>query len=137
MKSVTIITAMLMVTGVSFSQVTPTTTQELPAINPTRVETEGPRVKPVATQEVRKSTTVTISKRPGEAQRTHDAAYFNEEIAKIDVHVSAIDTKIESVNADPIQKSEAEANGWFDDMNRIKSELAQSRAELVAKRDNL
>lgn len=128
---------MLMVSGVSFSQVTPATTQELPAINPTRVETEGPRVKPVASQEIRKSSTVTISKRPGEEQRTHDAAYFNEEIAKIDLHLNAIDTKIESVNADPVQKSEAEANGWFDDMNRIKSELALSRSELVSKRDNL
>lgn len=87
--------------------------------------------------EVRKNKSVTISKRAGEPQRTHDAAYYDEEIAKIDSHIASIDTKVAYMNADPTRKAQAEANGWFDDMDQIKSDLETKRADLVTKRNNL
>ncbi len=138
MKTAKIITVILLINGASYAQETPTNSSELPVVNPAPVENVRAEERKAVRTEVRQNgSAVTISKRPGEAQRTHDLAYYNEEIAKIDAHVNAIDAKIALVNADPTQKAEAQANGWFEDMDRIKSELAVKRADLVTKRDNL
>lgn len=105
-----------------------------PIESPTPVH---PEFKGTTTTVTTQSRAVTVSKRPGEAQRTHDVAYYNEEIAKIDAHVAAIDAKIAHVNNTPSEKVLAEQNGWFQEMDQIKLDLNQKRATLVQKRDNL
>lgn len=105
-----------------------------PAQSPTNMHAE---YKGTTTTEVTQSRTVTISKRPGQPQQTHDVAYYNAEIAKVDAQIAAIDTKIAHVNNTPSEKALAEQNGWFQDMEQIKLDLNQKRATLVQKRDNL
>jgi hypothetical protein len=70
---------------------------------------------------------ITISKKNGEEQVVHDEAYWNKELERINLHIKAIDAKIESINADPAKKSKAENDGWFDDMSKTKSSLIQDR----------
>lgn len=110
--------------------------EETPQIQPTQATPKAAENNG-RTYEHSTNKTVTISKRAGEQQRTHDAAYYNEEIAKIDAHIAAIDAKVAHVNADPAQKAEAESNGWFESMAEIKSDLETKRADLVTKRNNL
>jgi uncharacterized protein YdeI (BOF family) len=96
--------------------------------------------EPVTTEskkEVVKNKPITISKRAGEPQRVHNQAYYQEEIAKIDTHITAIDTKVNHVNNDPAEKQAAEANGWFVQMSEIKQNLQLKRAKLVEKMNNL
>lgn len=137
MKKTLLVLTTAMLSQFAISQEEIGTQKETPSINPQRIDSTAARVKPVSHYETRKSTTTTISKRPGQPQRTHDVAYYNEEISKIDAHVASINTKIEYMNADPQRKSEAEANGWFQQMEEIKQSLSLKRAELVTKRDNL
>lgn len=111
-----------------------TGTEVKPAESPTKMHAE---YKGTTTTVAKQSRAVTISKRPGQAQRTHDVAYYNEEISKVDAHIAAIDTKIAHVNNTPSEKALAEQNGWFQEMDQIKLELNQKRATLVQKRDNL
>lgn len=89
------------------------------------------------TQEVKKNASVTISKRPGEEQKIHDAAYFDAEIAKIDAQIVAMNSKIATVNADPNEKALAENSGWFEDMERIKERLNIKRSDLLEQRSKL
>lgn len=83
--------------------------------------------------EVKKNQTITISKRPGEPQRVHDKNYYQEEIAKIDNQISAIDTKIEYVKSDPQEKKLAEESGWFTEMEATKEKLRAERTNLEQK----
>ena len=77
---------------------------------------------------INKSTTISI--RAGESQVTHDEAYYLDKIDKIDSQISAINTKISFVNSDPTEKANATSSGWFDDMERIKSELEVQKSDI-------
>lgn len=92
-------------------------------------------IEPTATPqtEVIHSKSVTISKRANEPQRVHNQAYYTEEIAKIDGNILAINQKIVLVNADPQEKQLAEANGWFQDMDKIKNDLLLKKTNLQEK----
>mmetsp|Transcript_4383 Transcript_4383/g.5854 ORF Transcript_4383/g.5854 Transcript_4383/m.5854 type:complete len:137 (-) Transcript_4383:728-1138(-) len=107
-----------------------------PTVEPVQ-GTPSAQYKGATHTEVSQSRTVTISKRPGQAQRVHDVAYYNEEIAKVDAQIAAIDSKIAHVNATPSELAIAQQNGWFQQMDQTKIDLNQHRAELVEKRDNL
>lgn len=76
---------------------------------------------------------VTISKKAGESQVVHNDAYYQNEIAKIDNHIASINTKIAYVNADPVEKANATASGWFEDMNLYKSKLIAQKELLQSK----
>jgi hypothetical protein len=76
---------------------------------------------------------VTISKKAGEAQVVHDNTYYQNEIAKIDNHINAINTKIAYVNNDPVEKSNAIASGWFDEMELYKTKLNTQKQLLQGK----
>ena len=76
---------------------------------------------------------VTISKKAGESQVIHNDAYYHNEIAKIDNHIASINTKIAYVNADPVEKANATASGWFEDMNLYKSKLIAQKELLQSK----
>lgn len=73
---------------------------------------------------------VTITKKKNQPQVIHNEEFFKTEILRIDNHIEAINSKISSVNSDQTSKSEAEASGWFDDMERIKSELEAQKIEV-------
>ncbi len=118
--------------GAAFCQ--QTGTEVTPAESSTKMHAE---YKGTTTTTVRQNQSVTISKRPGQPQQTHDVAYYNEEIAKVDTQIAAIDSKIAHVNSVPSEKALAEQNGWFQQMDQIKLNLNQQRATLVQKRDNL
>jgi hypothetical protein len=97
--------------------------------------TVAPHPKAVAANEevkieksVNKSTTISI--RAGESQVTHDDAYYLNKIEKIDNQISAINTKISFINSDPTEKANATSSGWFDDMERIKSELEVQKSDI-------
>ncbi|NRA11364.1 MAG: hypothetical protein HRT57_05340 [Crocinitomicaceae bacterium] len=92
-------------------------------------------VQPISTSTkvISKSKTVTISKRAGEPQRVHDAAYYQQEIAVIDNNLSAIDQKVAFVNGNPQEKLEAESNGWFQQMEGIKTQLNTKKTDLQEK----
>jgi hypothetical protein len=107
-----------------------------PTIDPNQ-KTPTVQYKGATHTEVRRNSTVTISKRPGQPQRTHDTAYYNEEIAKIDAHIASIDTKITHVNANPTEQAAAQQDGWFQQMEQIKSDLNAKKTVLIQKRDNL
>jgi hypothetical protein len=81
--------------------------------------------------------TVTISKKAGHEQQTHDLSYYNREIQRVEMHIAAIDTKVANVNSDNGKKSEADASGWFKQMENIRKELELERSELIEKRKNL
>jgi hypothetical protein len=89
--------------------------------------------KAIPTKVVRKSNSVTISKRAGETQRVHDAAYYVQEIAVIDNNLSAIDQKIAFVNGNPQEKLNAQSNGWFEQMEDIKTQLNTKKTDLQEK----
>lgn len=74
--------------------------------------------------------TTTISKRAGEAQVTHDNAYYLNEIAKIENQIDAINQKIALISNDPIESASATESGWFDDMETIKTDLESKKADL-------
>lgn len=111
-------------------------TTELKSVEPIK-KTEHAEFKGATHSEVNQSKSVTISKKPNQAQRVHDVAYYNEEIAKIDAQITAIETKVAHVNATPSEQTIANQNGWFQKMDLSKQELNQRRAILVQKRDNL
>ncbi len=75
----------------------------------------------------------TISVRPGEAQVTHGAQFYQSEIDKIDRHIEMIDEKIAFVMNSPEDNQQAIDTGWFDQMETIKSELAAKKVALQAK----
>lgn len=128
----TLLTAgMLVCTCVAFSQ---QIQQVTPAEPPSTMQSQ---YKGTTTTEVTQNRSVTISKRAGQPQQTHDVAYYNEEIAKVDTHIAAIDAKIAHVNSIPSEQALAQQNGWFQQMDQIKLELNQKRATLVQERDNL
>jgi len=109
-----------------------------PALRNSGVKEQSPapttvQPKPISTKEVHKNTTVTISKRGNNPQRIHNQAYYQEEIAKIDNNIAAIDQKVALVNADPQEKLSAEANGWFQDMENIKNDLLIKKTTLQEK----
>ena len=84
----------LLCAGIGYSQQTEPTPVEQGA-TPIRAEYKG-----ATHTEAKQSKAITISKKAGEPQRVHDVAYYNEEIAKVDAHITAIDAKIGHVNAD-------------------------------------
>jgi len=110
---------------------------ELQDINSKRTSSDKLAKPAVANKEVKveqsKNKSTTISIRPGESQVTHDEAYFLNEITKIDNQISAIDQKIASVSNDPVEVANATNSGWFDDMERIKSELKAKKADIQNK----
>jgi hypothetical protein len=73
---------------------------------------------------------ITISKKAGEEQVVHDAAYIRNEITRIDQHIAAIDQKVSIVSSDPVKKSEAESQGWFDQMARTRASLVEEKKKL-------
>jgi hypothetical protein len=87
----------------------------------------------IPTKVVSTSKTVTISKRAGEPQRVHDQAYYVQEIALIDNNLSAIDQKIAFVNGNPQEKLNAQSNGWFQQMEDIKTQLNTKKTDLQEK----
>lgn len=90
----------------------------------------------ISVSQISQSKSVTISKKAGQSQRVHDANYYMEEIARVDSHIAAIDTKINTVNSDLQLKSEAEASNWFQQMADIKAELLLEKQELQSKLAN-
>lgn len=72
----------------------------------------------------------TISIRAGESQITHDRNYYEKEIAKIDAQIAAINSKIETVQADSEENNLATNSGWYDDMENIKNQLEAKKQEL-------
>ena len=119
LKSLMLIACVLVCTA-SYSQ-------ELKKVEVKQVQkkTVSPASNRVSTSSVGKkgSQTTTISKKAGQAQVTHDEAYYHSEIIKINEHLDAINKKIEFVNNDPIEKSKATESGWFEDMGNIKRRL--------------
>jgi len=82
---------------------------------------------------VTKTTTdkpTTISVRAGESQVTHNNAYYQNEISKIDTQLEAINTKVEFVQGNSEEKAIALQSGWFDDMENIKIQLENKKQEL-------
>lgn len=79
------------------------------------------------------NTPVTISKKAGESQVIHNDAYYQNEIQKIDNNIASINTKIAYVNADPVEKANATASGWFEDMNLFKTKLSAQKVLLQGK----
>lgn len=130
----TLLTSMILSGFFVFSQEEVKT--EKPIIQPIQ-KTENVQFKGATHTEVRQNKSVTISKKAGETQRTHDVSYYNEEISKIDARIASINTKVAHVNATPSEKVYAEQNGWFEQMEQAKEELLQRRETLVEKRDNL
>lgn len=113
-----------------------------PALRNSRASEQSPapttaQPNQTPTKEVHKNTTVTISKRANRPQRVHNHAYYQEEIDKIDNNIAAIDQKIAHVNADAQEKLKAESNGWFQDMENIKSELLVKKNALLEKQAKL
>ena len=91
------------------------------------------KLKEIPTKHVKKSSGMTISKRAGEPQKVHNAAYYQNEISIIDNNIAAIDQKIVAVNSDIQEKQIAESNGWFEDMEKIKIQLDTKKTTLQAK----
>lgn len=79
---------------------------------------------------------VTISKHAGQPQVVHDNAYYQNEISKINQHLVAIDEKVSYINSDATRQANAQANGWFDQMEDIKSKLQAKKALLQSKLTN-
>ncbi|MCH2228861.1 MAG: hypothetical protein MK105_00855 [Crocinitomicaceae bacterium] len=79
---------------------------------------------------------VTISKYAGQQQVVHDNSYYQNEIAKINEHLLAIDQKIAYMNADPNRQADAQANGWFIQMDDIKSKLKAKKTLFQSKLTN-
>lgn len=126
-------TAALLGATLAYSQQEET---EVKAVEPIQ-EMPTAQYKGTIHTEVSQSRTVTVSKRPGQPQRVHDVAYYNEEIAKVDAQIVAIDSKVAHVNSIPSEQTIAQQNGWFQKMDETKQELNLRRADLVQKRDNL
>jgi hypothetical protein len=74
--------------------------------------------------------TVSISKKQNEPQIIHNRAELENEIVRINLHIESINSKIDFVNADLDEQSIATVSGWFDDMERIKNELENRKAEI-------
>lgn len=136
MKANYIIYVTMLVSGFSFSQEV-----EYPGKDTKQVQIKQATTTPVSNTNSRVSSgskgSVTISKKAGEEQQTHDLSYYNREIQRVEKHIEAIDLKVANVNADDEKRSEAVASGWFKQMEDIKNELQQERSELIEKRDNL
>lgn len=136
MKANYIIYVTMLVSGFSFSQEV-----EYPGKDTKQVQIKQATATPVSNTNSRVSSgskgSVTISKKAGEEQQTHDLSYYNREIQRVEKHIEAIDLKVANVNADGEKRSEAVASGWFKQMEDIKNELQQERSELIEKRDNL
>lgn len=136
MKANYLLYVALLASGFSFSQ-----DFEKSIKDPKQVTYKQSTASPVSNthSNVRSSSngTVTISKKAGEEQETHDLSYYNREIQKVEKHLAAIDAKVANVNADAEKKSEANAAGWFKQMENIKKELEIERSELIEKRDSL
>ena len=58
------------------------------------------------------------------------------QIAQIDSHLSAIETKRNYVLSDPAQKALAIEQGWFEDMKKIEKSLLKKKNELKKLIDN-
>ena len=89
--------------------------------------------KEVKLETTSKSTTISI--RAGESQVTHNSAYYQNEIDKIDAQILAINTKISIVNANSEEKQVALNSGWFTDMENIKIQLENKKQEFQAHLD--
>jgi len=136
MKANHLLYVVLLVSGFSYSQ-----ELEKSIKDPKQLTYKQSTATPVTNthSNVRSSSngTVTISKKAGQEQQTHDLSYYNREITRVEKHIAAIDTKVANVNADNEKKSEADSAGWFKQMENIKKELEIERSELIEKRDNL
>jgi hypothetical protein len=55
---------------------------------------------------------------------------LKKQIAQIDSHLSAIETKRNYVLSDPAQKALAVEQGWFEDMKKIEESLLKKKEEL-------
>ena len=54
------------------------------------------------------------------------------QIAQIDSHLSAIETKRNYVLSDPVEKALATEQGWFEEMEKIEKSLLKKKDELNA-----
>lgn len=61
------------------------------------------------------------------ASVNHTAISPEERIQNINLHISAIDAKVEYISSDQNQKEDAESSGWFQRMAEIKAELIEER----------
>lgn len=107
--------------------------QERRAISHNRVPLSADINNEASSKEVKLESTpktTTISIRAGESQITHDRNYYENEIAKIDSQIAAINTKIDIVQANPEEKALANESGWFNDMDNIKNQLEAKKQEL-------
>lgn len=107
--------------------------QERRAISQNRAPLSVDVNNETSTKEVKlesKPKITTVSIRAGESQITHDRNYYENEIAKIDVQIMAINTKIDIVKANPEEKALANETGWFTDMDIIKIQLEAKKQEL-------
>lgn len=59
-----------------------------------------------------------------------DKAYFESELDRIDGHINAINAKMASVNLNEEEKAKAIESDWFNDMEKIKSELENEKIEI-------
>ena len=55
---------------------------------------------------------------------------LNKQIAQIDSHLSAIETKRNFVLSNPAEKALAIEQGWFEDMKKIEKSLLKKKEEL-------
>lgn len=55
----------------------------------------------------------------------------NRQVTQIDSHVNSIQIKWNYIMNNPTEKQLAEENGWFEDMTRIKGELAEKKQLLI------
>lgn len=96
--------------------------------NQPQTTTAKPKVVNTTTNGKNEATTISI--RAGESQITHDRNYYENEIAKVDAQIAAINTKIEIVEANAQEKALANESGWFNDMENIKNQLEAKKQEL-------
>jgi len=119
MKTTSLIVILLVITNSLFAQESKKIDSKIVPINIEGKE----KSRTINTVPSVQNKSVTISKKAGEPQRVHDANYYQEEIAKIDAQILAINTKIQLIQNDPVENKLATQNGWYTDMENIKDKL--------------
>lgn len=74
----------------------------------------------------------TISVRKGQPQQVHDKAYYEQQIKDIDELLKAIEVKIAAVKSDEEENQVAMQNGWYNNMEQVKTESLKQRLEYEA-----
>ncbi len=123
MKTISLAIILMMSTNLLFSQEQPNIQDK---IVPVALKSQSKSRTTLVKTTQNKS--ITISKKAGEPQRVHDAAFYQEEITKIDAQLLAINTKIQLIQNDPTENDLAIQNGWYTDMGNIKDRLSAQKA---------